>query len=419
MTRVGNLLETLRGREAPAEGVAPHFQGLGIGNVARSLLEALDVDAGGALPALAPDLLPPEQVEDVARVLLLVVDGLGWHALRDHVTMGGSGFLSRITREGVAGPMTSVLPSTTATALPTLYTGLAPATHGWTAPWAWWPERDEVVNLLRFRTASTGQDLTEQGVDPRDLLPHPTLGARAVDAGVGCRVVTRDEHVGSPLTEALHGDADVVGYRDLPELAAATREALDEAGGPGLVIAYWDGVDVVGHAQGPRSDAFREAIGFLDAGLMEGLGNVLEDPGTLVVATADHGMVPTPPPLHVNLSHHGELLAALRAPPTGDGRVRFLHVEAGREEEVRGYVEDRFPHGAAVRTQEELLARGIYGPDAAAEGVRGRYGDLALMARGGRTLGVRYGEHGPSRLKGHHGGLGEEEMLVPLLGHRA
>src|SRR6185437_9574443 len=66
----------------------------------------------------------PEVVRDAEHVVLLVLDGLGWNAVREHaadmpVLAGMQG-----------GPITTVVPSTTATALTSIATGLAPAQHG-------------------------------------------------------------------------------------------------------------------------------------------------------------------------------------------------------------------------------------------------------------------------------------------------
>ena len=66
----------------------------------------------------------PEPARSASTVVLLVLDGLGWNAIQDHASV-----LSRVAQlEG--GAITTVAPSTTATALTSISTGLPPAMHG-------------------------------------------------------------------------------------------------------------------------------------------------------------------------------------------------------------------------------------------------------------------------------------------------
>ena len=66
----------------------------------------------------------PEIARDAPAVVLLVFDGLGWNALQEHKdrlpTIAGM----------TGGAITTVVPSTTATALTSICTGLTPAQHG-------------------------------------------------------------------------------------------------------------------------------------------------------------------------------------------------------------------------------------------------------------------------------------------------
>ena len=64
----------------------------------------------------------PEPARSADAVVLLVLDGLGWSEVESRVlrTLG--------SLDG--GPITTVVPSTTPTALTSISTGLAPAEHG-------------------------------------------------------------------------------------------------------------------------------------------------------------------------------------------------------------------------------------------------------------------------------------------------
>ena len=76
--------------------------------------------ACGAQPVHNPlALLPPERIASAANVVFLLVDGLGYNFL---CNAGRGGALL----DHLAGRITSVFPSTTATAITSSFTGLMP-----------------------------------------------------------------------------------------------------------------------------------------------------------------------------------------------------------------------------------------------------------------------------------------------------
>ncbi len=94
--------------------VLPDFGGACIANIVPALLD------GSVEP---PSWLPSEAL-DADQVVLLVLDGIGWDQLqaRRH--------LAPTLCAMAGGAITSVAPSTTATALTSITTGLAPGQHG-------------------------------------------------------------------------------------------------------------------------------------------------------------------------------------------------------------------------------------------------------------------------------------------------
>ena len=114
-------------------------------------------DYGGAcvcniVPALlgpgGTERLPswmPEPVAGADQVVLLVLDGLGWEQLkaRPH--------LAPTLASMAGGAIHTIVPSTTATALTSIATGLAPGEHGVMGYRI--EVHGEVLNVLRWTTA--------------------------------------------------------------------------------------------------------------------------------------------------------------------------------------------------------------------------------------------------------------------------
>ena len=132
----------------PEEPLLPTYDGACITNVVPALLEPGD-DAPPWLPAVAAE---------ADRVVLLVLDGLGWTQLqsRRHLTP------TLASMEG--GPITTVAPSTTATALTSITTGMTPGQHGVVGYRL--AVEGEVLNVLRWST--TGGD-ARQTIPPSKI----------------------------------------------------------------------------------------------------------------------------------------------------------------------------------------------------------------------------------------------------------
>ena len=116
---------------------------------------------GNAVPlaaALHPGLaqLPPDEIKDARNLVLLLIDGLGYNYLSG--PGAGSLMASRL-----AGRMTSVFPSTTASAITTTFTGLAPAEHGLTGWFTWFAEAGTTAAALPFMPRAAGETLADRG----------------------------------------------------------------------------------------------------------------------------------------------------------------------------------------------------------------------------------------------------------------
>ncbi|NCX60000.1 MAG: PglZ domain-containing protein, partial [Actinobacteria bacterium] len=70
----------------------------------------------------------PALARNARQVVLLVIDGLGWHQLRDRVAARPTLAPTLAAMQG--GSITTVSPTTTVTALTSIATGATPGEHG-------------------------------------------------------------------------------------------------------------------------------------------------------------------------------------------------------------------------------------------------------------------------------------------------
>jgi hypothetical protein len=334
----------------------------------------------------------PEPLVDASQVVLLVVDGLGWLQLQERPD------LAPTLTAMVGGPVTTVAPSTTASALTSLTTGVPPAVHG-IVGYRMVAPTGEVLNTLRWSTPDG---------DARAAIPPESVQRLEPFGGTKPAVVTRAEFADSGFSRAHLAGSPLHGWRYPSTLVVQVAALLDE--GEPFVYAYYPGVDSVAHEMGfgAAYDAEVTAADRLVADLLAVLPR-----GAALAVVADHGQVDVGDQV---VSIHPEV-AALTTNLSGEARFRWLHAGPGLTDALAEATEHH--HGAAawVRTREQVVAEGWLGGTPAPD-VAARLGDVALAACTPVSF-LDPADTGSVHLQCRHGSLTPAEMLVPLLAARA
>jgi Type I phosphodiesterase / nucleotide pyrophosphatase len=357
------------------EPVRPDYDGASVAGVVPALLDGR-----------SPPWLPPA-VNGATSVVLVVLDGLGWLAVEEHRDL--LPVLSGL--EG--GPITTVVPSTTAAALTSIATGSPPARHG--------------VVGYRMRVGGQVLDVLRWMV-PDGPPPAPDAVAPLVPfAGRPAPTVPRAEFARTGFTEVHMRGGRFVGWRTTATLVEHVRRLV--AQGERFVYAYYDGVDRVAHEYGIRDGFFAAELSATD----RLVGDLLDAlPGTAaLVVTTDHGQV------HFDRWISLEALAPRVAAYAGDGRFRYLYARPGTEDGLLEAAEDRFGDQAWVFGRDQLVIDGWLGPEPPAGDVLPRVGDVVLAARGAVAF-IDPTHPRETKLVAGHGSLSADEMLVPLLAGR-
>ena len=390
------MSKTCETRDGPAP-VLPDYRGGSLVNLMSSIATAL----GGTSPYPPAAALPPQALAGARHLVLLVVDGLGHDYL-----VGHDGALRRHLR----GELTSVFPSTTASAIPTFLTGLAPQQHGLTGWNMYFREIGAVVAPLPFRVRTGRHALREAGVTPATLFGLAPLFDRLP---LPCHVVSPRNIVHSDFNIALSGRAQRHGYETLDELFAQIAGLL-RCDMHSYIHAYWPQIDSLAHEYGIQSEPVAAAFAALDAAFDSLLDGVHRS-GSRIIVTADHGFIDSPADQAIDLDDHPALRDTLLLPLCGEPRMAYAYVRAGREARFEDYVRERLADRVGLFRSADILQRGWLGPGEAHPGLCDRLGDYVLIPRGQAIL--RDWLKGEERYThiGVHGGLSDAEMRVPLV----
>lgn len=376
-------------QDARAEGfVAPAYHDRSLCDVVPAIARALGT------PLAEDNVGSVWQLPPAPAYVLLLVDGLGETLLRRY--RHAAPFLSSLLTGHSSA--TAGVPSTTATSLTSLGTGLPPGGHGLVGFTSRVPGTDRLLNALFW----------DKSVDPRAWQPHPTAFDRLQELGIHVANVNKREFADSGLTLAAHRGADFVGADRVGERIAAVLEST--ARRPSLTYVYDGDLDWTGHRHGVASEAWLQQLAMVDAEA-EQLRDALPAAVRLVVV-ADHGMVDCSAEDRIDIDEHPQLRDGLYL-FAGEARFRHLYCAARARPDLEATWRETLGERAEVLTREEAIERGWFG--AVDDAVLSRLGDLVVAARGsfGVFSSVDFGYE--TRLIGLHGSLTPDEMLVPLL----
>ncbi|MCM0618801.1 alkaline phosphatase family protein [Nocardioides bruguierae] len=336
----------------------------------------------------------PLELEDAAAYVVFLVDGLGLRLLEQHADMAP--FLSDLLRPGTR--LTAGVPTTTATSLTSLSTGLLPGTHGVVGYLSRVPGTNDLLNALQW----------DRDVDPRDWQPHRTAFGRLRATGCDVTVVNKREFEGSGLTTAAQRGADFVGADRVGERIAAAVAAAGR--GPSLTYLYDGDLDWTGHRYGVASHHWQAQLAMIDA-QAEQLREELP-PHVRLLVLADHGMVDADPATQVDVDVRTDLRDGVTL-FGGEARFRQLYCARGAHDDVVAAWREAMGSTAVVVTRDEAVDEGWFGPLDA--GVVPRIGDVLVACRDRASVVASVEMAYEARLVGMHGSLTDEEMLVPLL----
>jgi hypothetical protein len=374
----------------------PDYSGGSLVNLVASIVGARDGQA------LHPPLRNIETAKwrDARNIVLLIIDGLGDNYL---VRRGAGGELARRRRAA----LTSVFPSTTASAITTSYTGRTPLEHGLTGWFTYFGEAGCVSAALPFRSRGDYLPLARRGVTADQIYLSDSI-FQALPAK--CFVVTYKDIIDSEYNTRHCRGAQRIAYEALDEMVTNIELAVKSGGDRKFVYAYWPVYDMIAHRHGAESAQAFEQFAGIDAAFGALLAR-LSGSDSLVIATADHGFIDVAPEESLELP--SPLASMLRFPLCGERRVAYCHVH-----DVKAFVQkaqDWLCERADVVPSSKLVDDGWFGPGTPHPRFAERVGDVALVMRG--RYAVKDWTPGESRHLhiGNHGGTSDDEMLIPLI----
>ena len=389
--------------------VLPNYGGACI-TALPSLIEQI-LGLGSTMPQ---DGLGLREIPTFDRVLLFILDGFGYRKARSLFETYPDLALNLLSEPGRMVPLTSVFPSTTVAALTSISTGLSPLQHGMIGYRLYLRETGSITNMIRFSMLGGGANdsALKAGLTLDSLFPGETFHQRMAASGVAAHTVLPQYIAASGLSSALYrGSTSCHPAAGLSDMLVTARHLLNHADAKTFVSVYWPGLDTVAHIRGPQTDAYVAELRAIDDAIRRELIGRVDN--TLLVLTSDHGFVPMRAKDYVEIHDHPEIERSMLLPPVGEPRASYFFARSGARDRLATALEGFATDGLVLLDPEELLAANLLGTGEAHPEIENRIGDLAMVATGQAGIFQAYPD--AITLRGMHGGLTEDEMLVPLL----
>src|SRR3989442_4814600 len=273
----------------------PNYSGGSLVNLVASIVQARGREPRH--PVLAA--LPAAELSEAENIVLVIIDGLGDHYL---ARCGAGGELARRRRASI----TSVFPSTTASAITTSYTGRTPLEHGLTGWFTYFGAAGCVASPLQFRSRGENLPLQQRGFSPGSAFPGPSVFESLPVRSI---VVTSRQIVDSAYNVRHCAGATRLAYETPEEFVSQVEAAVKSGPQRKFIYAYWPHYDVISHRHGSGNRETAEQFEKFDRALGS-LINRLSRTQSRIVATADHGLIDRAP--HESLQPPGVLFALVR-----------------------------------------------------------------------------------------------------------
>ena len=374
----------------------PDYKGGSIVNLMSSIGEACGWKS--SYPSLKS--LSPRKLKNFKNIVLVVIDGLGY----DYLISKKDSFLYKNLKTSI----TSVAFPTTACAITTFLTGVAPQQHAITGWHINLKELGAVTTILPFVPRAKGK-FDEKKIKIKDILKE-----KGVFSKINRRsyVLCNNEINKGSFNVDITKNAEIVNTGNLNNFFQKLKITIKKPGKK-YIYAYWGDFDMFCHEYGKDDKKVGAHFNKIDKNFQRLFKKLEKD--TVIIITADHGSVTLPLNKRIWLENHPKLKECLSAPLCAEPRARCCYVHPSKAKQFEDYIKTYLSEYCIAYKSEDLIKKGLFGLGKPNPELFDRLGDYVLIMKGNYIIKDLIIGEKDNRHLGNHGGISKEEMLVPLI----
>lgn len=319
-------------------------------------------------------------------VVYICFDGLGMHPLKTHLPKDD------ILLKNVKQALTSTFPSTTTNATTSLLTNTCPLEHGWFGWSMFFKDMHRNVDIFLGRDSVSGEKI--EGY--RSQLGQ--LNYYFDNAVTDYQINT----VFPDYVQVAHPERNNI-YMSREQFFDCIQQICMREGKQ-FIYSYYPQPDDIMHKFGVGSPQAKQEIQNISDSCKEMFNNTQD---TLFIISADHGQVDVEG--YVDFYDDDELMDMLEIYPYLESRSAGFKVKEQKIKQFEDYFNKKYSNDFQLFKSECLVSGGYFGDCGNKQDL---LGDYIAVAKSGK-IGILH----PfvPMFKGHHAGLTQQEMEVPLI----
>ncbi len=339
-------------------------------------------------------------LEGTKNIVLLIVDGLGYNYLKERVS-------DTLLGKHLSDSLSSVFLPSTGSAITSIMSGVAPQQHGVTGWFVYLREYGIVSRILPY---SNTIDYNLIGSDIANVVSIQPIYK---PLGKDYSLILPEQIVNSVFTRNLAESATRIQYAGLDDFFAQIEKRVGTSQSKNFIYGYWPGFDTTAHLLGPNSKEASQQLSDFDNHLKTFVEHV-EGTETTIIITGDHGFDDVPLSNLIYTRDHPKFEDCLALPLCGDTRTVYAYVRPHKVDDFEHYVYSEFADVCDLHRSADLIDAGWFGLYDPHPRLHDRTGDYTLVFKDGHAILNCFPGFEPPILRGHHGGTGPDEMIVPL-----
>lgn len=328
-------------------------------------------------------------LKNYKNVVVMLIDGMGASILERHLPK------QSFFRSNQVSVISSVFPPTTTAATTSIETGLSPIEHGWLGWSLYFNELGSNVNI--FPNTISGSD-----------------GVIAAEYNVAKKYIPAKE-IFEKIQEATKGEVRAIRVSAFsPYKSQSSREICDTVkalcteDGRKYIYTYWHQPDYDIHDFGTSHEKITTVIKQINDEVEDMCRDISD---TLVIVTADHGLVDT---TWLFIPNYPQVETCLAQKPSIESRAMTFFVKKGFHTLFEKEFSKAFGDSYVLLSKKEVLDNKLFGEGIPHHRTGGFIGDYLGIAKGSVSI-----ECNPSTqhdlFKAAHAGMTADEMNVPFI----
>lgn len=324
-------------------------------------------------------------------IVLMILDGMGVNVINEHLDN------KSLLKSHIAHQIYSVFPPTTTAATTAIHTGLTPLESGWLAWMTYYKEYDRCIENFLNTDYYTGEQLTTP-FPCEDILKCNEIYSRIVEENPDLEF-----HKINPPFDQKDG------VKSFNQMCKKIAEQVSGNNKHKFIRAYWNDPDHTMHYHGVTSKEAKAVMKDIEKNLKQ-LSSKLKD--TLIVITADHGMVDTQ---NITLNDYPDICECFIRPPSLESRVVTFAIKDTHKVEFAKLFNKYFGNDFKLYTKQEFMSSGLLGSGTPHPKVDDFIADFVAISTSEKSLHYVLNQIDKTVLIGEHAGISEQEMIIPLI----